>query len=1065
MQRSVIFKLGLSFIILGVVIAIALFGYYRFTGRGGDAEYGASKSKEELMKEYMSYSSKGDNFKAFRAIKAASGKDSENIALSRKAAESAIKAGKKSEANELLQKIWDSGVRDPKVLFTLVATSILPKFEQRKRTLELIGQIDQENLRQKLYALYYYQLEKYEKAEEYFKWLANNDPHPAVFEYYARNYLALRMPYRAVEVLEGAEKKDYLGAGGEIILANLFAVENKLNKENELFERYVKKNGASDYVILSHAIILFANNKMEEAEEFLKKIIHPSRFAAENVISPEDIIKKLNTDPALKPLFSKLSDKTKNVIKADRNDIFEISLFSELIAQDFNRIATESSNDSEEFLKELSKIHKLFEAELSQLGSNKIAHQARLYLAPILYRQKDKIGLENLLMFASGKDRFYEGERNFIQYFIDKLNGSALAVNKLNTAEEVLGKNAIVLLTEAQEAAGAGKYNEAIMNYSLAAKQNKTLGSGSYLLENLAKALADDEKYLASFELIRRMHNKRMISKNTLIILRDVAYPAGFPEVSNGAQKVLEKKYGTSDDIVLGRAELSLKEGNAQAALDVFENLLAKGVEPTYEARINSVMAEAMLQLQMFKGVLDIVDEKKIDSTYKARALYGLGKHDEALEIFSSAVDSPEDKGRWRVEYGLLLALKGREEEAAIQFQKAIDENPKLVRAYVELSSLLLKHNQYVPAKVYAEEALKLVSSLVRARLVIANVDIVEGNNASAEIMLNDILYDYPNNIDALFLKSRSLFNQGEMRKSLDVINKCLKLKPMLPLFLQHKIDILVGLNRLEEAVNVAGLGIETGIDKALFEHARIMLLLEQGKINKAKDALETAKNISQSDRLIMGSQILVADGKTEEAIEALKPYATSAKIEFRIMELIIKSSNTSNSNKEYIRDNIEKFKFPVKTLLVLGIMAEEAKKNIIAQDFYKKGLELVPDEIHLLNNYIWVSLNLKSADKDEILKEAEKALKLYPENTMLLDTCTTAFNKYKEYDKSIEVLRKNPALFKLDPSLYLRLGDAWLGKGVDTEARNAYKNAERAQRSTEETKEEARLKLSNLKE
>ena len=884
------------------------------------------------------------------------------------------------------------------------------------------------------------------------------------FEYYARDYLALRMPNRAVEVLENAEAKGYLGAGGEIILANLFSVENKLDKENELFESFVKKNGASDYVILSHAIILFANNKMKEAEVFLKKIIHPSRFAAENVISPEDIIKKLKTDPALKPLLAKLSNKTRDVIKADRNDIFEISLFSELIAQDFNRIAIENSNDSEGFLRELSKIHKLFDAELSQLGSNKIAHQARLYLAPIFYQQKNKIGLENLLMFASGKDRFYEGERNFIQYFIDKLNSNTLAVNMLNTAEDVLGKNAIVLLVEAQEEAEEGNYNDAIKNYSLAAKQNKTLGSGSYLLENLARALADDEKYLASFELIRRMHNKRMISKNTLIILRDVAYPAGFPEVSNGAQKVLEKKYGTSDDIVLGRAELSLKEGNAQAALNVFENLLAKGVAPTYEARINSVMAEAMLQLQMFKGVLDIVDEKKIDSTYKARALYGLGKHDEALEIFSSAVDYPEDKGKWRVEYGLLLALKGREEDAAKQFQKAIDENPKLVRAYVELSSILLKHNQYEPAKVYAEEALKLVSSLVRPKLVVANVDIVEGNNASAEIMLNDILYEYPNNLDALFLKSRSLFNQGEMLKSLNVINTCLKLKPMFPLFLQQKIDILVGLNKLEEAVMIAGLGIETGVDQALFEHARIMLFLEQGEINKAKDALETAKNISQSDKLIMGSQILVADDKIEEAIETLKPYATSAKIEFRIMELIIKSPNISKNNEEYLRGNIEKFNFPVKTLLVLGIMAEEAKKNIMAQEFYKKGLELAPDEIHLLNNYIWVSLNLKSADKDEILKESEKAMSLYPDNTMLLDTCTTAFNKYKEYEKSIEVLRKNPALFKLDPRLYLRLGDAWLGKGVETEARNAYKNAERAQRSTDEIKEEARLKLNNLK-
>ena len=765
MQRSFVFKLGASVIVFAVIVFIAIFGYYKFTGRGGGSEYGEGKSKDELMKEYLKYFSLGDNFKAFRSISAASKKDPENIPLLKKAADAAIKAGKKSEANALLEKVWASGVRDPKVLFTLVSTSILPKFEQRKRTLELISEINQESLRQKLYALYYFQLEKYEKAEGYFKWLVENDPHPAIYEYYARNYLALRMPRRAVEVLEGAEKKGFLGDGGEIILANLYAVDGKLEKENELFRKYVKANGQSDFVVLSHAIVLFANNKMSEAADFFQKICHPSRFAASNVVSPEDIIEKLKSDPELKPLLKRLSSRTRNVINADKNDIFEISLFSELLAQDFNRIAGQDSADSEEFLKELSRLHKLFDSELSVLGSNTTAHQARLFLAQILYLRKDKSGLESLLLFASGNDRFYEGERNYLQYYIDMLAKKKDAQKELSAAADILGKKAVVLLAQAQDYSLRKDYNDAIKYFSLAARQNKTIGSGSYLLENLAQALADDGKYLACFELIRRMHNKHMISKTTLILLRDVAYPAGFPEISNGAQRVLEKKYGKTDDIMLGKGELSLKEGNAQAALDLFEKLLAKGVEPTYEARVNSVLAEAMLQLRMFQGVLEIVDEKKIDSTYKARALYGLGKHDKALGIFDNVQGNPADKGQWRVEYGLLLALKGREKEAAIQFQKAIDDNPKLIRAYVELASILLKHDQYLQAKIIAEKALEIAPDMIRAKIIVANVDILEGNNASAELLLNDVLQKYPTNIDCVVLKEQESAQSGAERR------------------------------------------------------------------------------------------------------------------------------------------------------------------------------------------------------------------------------------------------------------------------------------------------------------
>ncbi len=1063
MQRQFILRLLVALSLLAVVLIIALFAYYHFTGRGGAGAYGSNLSKDELMKEYLDYTGKGDFFKAFKAINAASQKDPENMPLLQKAAEAAILASKKNEANKMYSKIWESGVRDPKVLFALVATSILPKFEQRKWTLELIAQIKQQSLREKLYALYYFQLEDYEKAEEYFEWLLEHDPHPAIYEYFARNYLGLRRPVEAIAILEEAKKKGYLGDGGEIILANLYAVQGKITQEEELFKWYEQNYQLSDYVILSHAIILFANNQPEAAEKYFKQIEHPARLSRTEVVAPEEIITKLQNDPELKTLFDRLSPRTREAVTADKNDIFEISLFSEYLAQDFNRIAAEDSKNSEEFAVELQRLHKLFAAEIGQLGENNLAHQARLFLAMIYFAKQDKSGIGDLLVLASGNNRFYEGERSFFNYYLERLENKPEAQAYLSQAQEVLGKNVVVLLALANEQSFLGDYPAAIKYYSLAAKENRIVGSGSYLLENLAQALADDQKYLACFELIRRMHNKRQISKRTLMLLRDVAYPAGFPEVSDGAQRVLEKKYGMTGDIVLGRAELRLREGDAQAALEVFERLLAQGIEPTYEARINSVMAEAMLQLRQFDGVLDIVDEKGIDATYKARALYGLGKHEEALEIFEEADTNPAEKGQWRVEYGLLLALKGQEEEAAMQFDKAIAENPELVRAYVELASLLLKHQQYLPAREYASKALEIVPGLIRPKLVIANVDIVGGNNAAAEIMLGMVLEKYPNNLDALFLLSRSLQNQGEQEEALQTIDRCLQLKPMYPLFLQQKIDILTGMNRLQEAVKTAGLGIETGVDTALFEHAQIMLLLEDGKLEQAASALQAATAIAQSDKMILESQLLQARGEYKKAIDLLKPFATSPKIEYRVLELIILDPELNSDAAAYVRENLGKFKLSPQALLVLGMQAEAEQKNELAVLIYKQGLKELPTEEHLLNNYIWVALKLEKVDKEELLAQALTAVSTYPDNPLILDTATAAFNRFKEYDKSIEALRKNPSLFRLDPGLYLRLGDAWLGKGELVQAEKAYAKVEESAQSSQELKDEAAQRLKEL--
>ena len=872
--KVVVFLTGI--ITVGVIL---LFAYYHFTGRGGGIEYGKGKSKDELLREYIHYKDAGEKFKAYQAIKAVSDREQDNISLLLKAAEAAIDAGKKAAANEMLQKVWANGYRDPKVLFSLVTTSILPKYEQRKQALKLISEINEESLREKLYALYYFQLEQYEDAQSHFQWLVENDPHQVVYEYYARNYLYLRRVAEAKEVLQEALASGFLGPGGEIILANLLAVQGALLEEEKLYQDFNATYGQSDFVMLSQAIILVANKKFTEAEEIFEFIDNPYRFSAKNIESADEIIREFNSNPELKGLFDRLGEKTRKIINSDKLDIFEKALFLDYISNDFNRIATENITSESTFSEEADKLQDLFDSYITDLGGNYIAHQARIYLSYLYFHNKDEEGINKLRHYAEGNLRIYEGERALYAYYQAELKQQKNTYELLKKAERILGRNVVAALSAAEYMSRTGNYNEAIRLYSKAAKINKTVGSGVYLLENLARALADDKKYLASFELIRMMHERRLITRETLSLLRDVSYPAGFPEISAGAQRVLEKKFGKSDEILLGGGELKLKEGDAQAALEVFEKLLAKGVEPTYQARLDNAVAESMLQLQMFENVLDIVEEKEISESYRGSALYGMGDYEKAFDVFSRLNEEAARKGQWRVEYALLLALKNREKEAAEQFHLAIQENPKLIRPYVELASLLLKHKQFGAAREYALDALKLADSLIRAKLIVANVDIVQERNASATVILEDILREYPDNIDALFLLSRSLFNQNENAEALKVIERCLLMQPKQPLFLQHKIDILVSQDRLKEALKVCDYAIGHIAENSSFEHAKVMLLLELDEFSKAADALKESINIQSDNRLILESQIYEAEGKYSAAFKALQPYKDVPKV------------------------------------------------------------------------------------------------------------------------------------------------------------------------------------------
>ena len=188
-------------------------------------------------------------------------------------------------------------------------------------------------------------------------------------------------------------------------------------------------------------------------------------------------------------------------------------------------------------------------------------------------------------------------------------------------------------------------------------------------------------------------------------------------------------------------------------------------------------------------------------------------------------------------------------------------------------------------------------------------------------------------------------------------------------------------------------------------------------------------------------------------------------KLLFRIIELAVNESGDNSVIKQYVLKNFDKFNLNAQAYLVLGVMAEENDKDDFALKLYAKGLESDPDELQLLNNYIWASLQTGNYNKDELILKCERVVKLYPENTQVLDTCSVVFNRFGLFTKTREILRKNPVLMRLDPRLYLRLAEAYEGLGQRAKAEENYQDAIAARRSNEKIKEQVRAGLKRVKE
>ncbi|MBT0810867.1 tetratricopeptide repeat protein [Litoribacter ruber] len=120
------------------------------------------------------------------------------------------------------------------------------------------------------------------------------------------------------------------------------------------------------------------------------------------------------------------------------------------------------------------------------------------------------------------------------------------------------------------------------------------------------------------------------------------------------------------------------------------------------------------------------------------------------------------------------------------------------------------------------------------------------------------------------------------------------------------------------------------------------------------------------------------------------------------------------------------------------------------AYEFYDKGLEINPNDEHILNNYAYF-LSLSKSKLDKAKQMSEKLVRKFPDNSTYLDTHAWVLFQLEEFDQAKNYMEK--ALAADDsPSgiMYEHYGDILYQLGQKSEALKYWKKAEGKEEVTE---------------
>ncbi|MDT9001958.1 PEP-CTERM system TPR-repeat protein PrsT [Paucibacter sp. APW11] len=525
------------------------------------------------------------------------------------------------------------------------------------------------------------------------------------------------------------------------------------------------------------------------------------------------------------------------------------------------------------------------------------------------------------------------------------------------------------------------------------------------------------------------------------------------------------------------KADVALQRRDARLATQALEALLKSDPKDAYSllrmAELQGGKSEATL------GLLQRAAEATTDQGLQDRIIatvLRLGKPAEARKFAEDMVKAQPEQAQTRLSLAAVLRAQGDADGARKQVQTVLDKNPAYAPALSALELLASNEAQRAELLTRYAQAVKTKGSPAQTFMAYAaQLERAGQTDPSPLSVLEQGLSQFPDDIQlrdtvveayllagkpekaistaesgasannapatAVALLATTYQRLGKQSPALEAWRKAVAASPLRNDWKLQLAEMEAGANRHNEAASLLRSLLTSHPTDARAYRALALLVAK----DKPSEAISVAKQMGQQEKLknealLLEGEVLLRQGKLDDALkqysEAVKAGAIPAAAIARISVLDqAKRQPAAESELATLLRNLPKHPG------VLQFAAQRAMANGQVEaslDYWKRAVELAPNNGALLNDYAWALVQSKKPGAVEV---AQQAVAMTGNHPNAMDTLALALAQAGKQEAATKLLRSAFNLAPTVPSIRLHLASALNASGDKAGAAELIKN------------------------
>jgi len=466
---------------------------------------------------------------------------------------------------------------------------------------------------------------------------------------------------------------------------------------------------------------------------------------------------------------------------------------------------------------------------------------------------------------------------------------------------------------------------------------------------------------------------------------------------STKARQLLEKAAAIDPKNAAIRTGLGVSRlagGDTERALADLESAA------TLDTGVGTHKADTLLILTLMRDkqydralqAIAALDKKQPNNpiTYNLRGGAYLGKKDmtNARKSFEQALAIKPDFFPAVANLAQLDLQANNPAAARKRFETLLQHNPSDAQAMLALAQLSARAGQEKDYLNWLEQAAKAAPDALQPRLLLANYYLRKNDFSKALVLARDARVAHPDSPAALDLLGNAQLAAGDKDNALASFQKLAEMAPQSPAVQIRLANVQLALKQTDKARASLNRALQLKPDFLDAQAALIALDAQSGHYDQAiQMAHKMQKRLPRSpagwilegDTLLMQKQPALALQKYETAWRLQNSGPLAIKL-YNAKLLAGKPAEAEAGLLDWLKQHPDDA--ASRAYLAQSVMERGNYK--LANTHYAKLLEKSPNNILLLNNYAW---SLQHAGDARALAYAERAYKLAPDNTAIMDT------------------------------------------------------------------------------